>query len=109
MGYLHYGSGHRFEFDDHLLAHLRSVILSKLLLQESFVFTWVDFGEQRSIWLHPSLPLQFEFDRQTTPELDREWLEHLSLLANSPGGLRLTAEESETAEEAPDRAKAEKS
>lgn len=92
MGFLHYGGGYRFEFEDRLLAHLRTVILGKYVLQESMIFTWVDFGEQRSIWLHPNFPLQFEFDRETTPELNPEWIDRLNQLASSPGGLRLIDE-----------------
>ena len=92
MGYLHYGNGDRFEFDDRLLAHLRTVILGKFVLQESLAFSWVDFGQQRSIWLHPSFPLQFEFDHESTPELNPEWLERLTLLASSAGGLRVVDE-----------------
>jgi len=95
MGYLHYGGGYRFEFDDRLLAHLRTVILNKFTLQESLTLTWVDFGEQRSIWLHPTFPLQFEFDRETTPDLNPEWIERLSLLASSPSGLRIVEEHPE--------------
>lgn len=95
MGYLHYGNGDRFEFDDGLLAHLRTVILGKLVLGESFVFTWIDLGQQRSIWLHPSFPLQFEFTGRNTPELDPERLEHLMQLASSPGGLRVLEEKPE--------------
>jgi len=95
MGYLHYGSGNRFEFDDRLLAHLRTVILGKFVLQESLVLTWVDFGQQRSIWLHPAFPLQFEFDHEAAPELNPEWLERMTSLANSVGGLRIGEEHSE--------------
>ena len=89
MGCLHYGNGHRFEFDDRLLAHLRTVILGKFVLQESLTFTWIDFGQQRTIWLHPSLPVQFEFEQKTVPELDPEWIDRLTLMASSPGGLRI--------------------
>lgn len=95
MGCLHYGESHRFEFDDRLLAHLRTVILGKFVLQESLIFTWIDFGEQRTIWLHPTLPLQFEFQQKTTPEINPEWIERLTLLASSPGGLRLVGEHAE--------------
>lgn len=95
MGYLHYGHGERFEFEDRLLAHLRTVILGKFVLRESMVFTWVDFGQQRSIWLHPSFPLQFEFNSEATPELNPEWLERLTMLASSPSGLRVIEEHQE--------------
>lgn len=92
MGHLHYAGSASFAFEDRLLTHLRSVILAKLNLQESLVFTWSDEGRQRSIWLHPSIPVHFEFDDEVTPDLNTEWVEQLLALANSPGGLRCIAE-----------------
>lgn len=92
MGYLHYGESRSFSFDDRALTHLRTVILGKLNLQESLVFTWLADGRQRSIWLHPTIPLHFEFEDDTTPELNPEWVEQLLSLANSPAGLRLIDE-----------------
>lgn len=92
MGYLHYTSQQVFAFDDYLLTHLRTVIVSKLLQQESFLFTWHDGGIQRSIWLHPTLPLSFEFDRADVPPINREWIAELLALANGPGGLRVVPE-----------------
>lgn len=92
MGYLHYGRVSSFAFEDRLLTHLRTVILGKLNLQESFVFTWNDAGRQRSIWLHPSLPLHFEFDAEEAPELNPAWVEALLPLANTPAGLHILPE-----------------
>lgn len=92
MGYLHYGGFASFAFDDRLLTHLRTVIITKLNLQESLCFTWRDEGRQRSIWLHPSIPLHFEFDEEATPELNPRWVEQLLVHANSPGGLRSVEE-----------------
>ena len=92
MGCLHYGERYRFEFDDRLLAHLRTVILGKFVLQESFAFTWLDYGQQRTVWLHPTMLLQFEFEKKTAPDVNPEWVERLTLLASSPGGLRLVDE-----------------
>lgn len=92
MGYFHYTSQQVFGFDDYLLTHLRTVIVSKLLQQESFLFTWQDGGIQRSIWLHPSLPLSFEFDSAEVPHINREWVTELLALANGPGGLRVIPE-----------------
>ncbi len=89
MGHLHYGGLESFEFDNYTLSHLRTVILGKLGLQESLVFTWVDGSQQHSIWVHPSVPLHFEFDDAEVPDIDPEWLEHLLSLANSPAGLRV--------------------
>lgn len=92
MGSLHYGSNQVFLFEDRVLAHLRSVILGKLVLQESFAFTWNDSGAQRSLWMHPGLMLQFEFDSADSYEINRSWIEALAATANSPGGLRLVPE-----------------
>lgn len=92
MGLLHYDNVASFEFDDRVLTHLRTVIFSKLNLQESLVLTWVHEGRQRSIWLHPSVPLQFEFDDVVTPEINPAWIEQLLVLANSATGLRLVPE-----------------
>ena len=92
MGSLHYSTNQVFLFQDRTLAHLRSVILSKLVLHESFAFTWNDEGVQRSIWMHANLPLQFQFDSVESQDLNRGWLEALSATANSPGGLKLVPE-----------------
>ncbi|MBK0417427.1 ATP-dependent DNA ligase [Leucobacter sp. CSA1] len=92
MGYLHYCQQQIYRFDDRTLAHLRTVISNKLLQQESFVFTWNDTGLQRTIWLHPSMSIVFEFESAVTPDLNREWLQALGSLANSPTGLRLVDE-----------------
>lgn len=92
MGSLHYGPNQIFLFQDRVLAHLRSAIIGKLVLQESFAFTWNDSGVQRSIWLHPGLALQFQFDSADPQEINRSWLEALSATANSPGGMKLLPE-----------------
>ena len=92
MGFLHYGETRSFAFSDRELSHLRTVILGKLNLQESLVFTWLDEGSQHSIWLHPTIPLHFEFETQVAPELNPLWTEQLLALANSPTGLRLIEE-----------------
>ena len=89
MGRLHYGETKSFVFDDRLLTHLRTVILGKLNLQESLVFTWSDDDGQHSIWLHPAATVHFEFDSETTPEINPAWIEQLFSLSNSPGGLRI--------------------
>ena len=94
MGCMHTGPQQVFLFDDRVLAHLRSAIFSKLGLQESFVFTWNDSGAQRSIWMHPAMGLQFEFDSTASHEINRDWLDALTTLANSAGGLKLIPESS---------------
>jgi len=89
---MHYGDSAIFQFNDRLLTHLRTIILAKFALQESLALTWHDSDQQRTVWLHPSIPLHFEFSGSETPELNHAWLEQLMALANSPGGLRCVAE-----------------
>lgn len=92
MGAIRYGSKHVYEFDDRTLAHLRLVITSKLLKQESFVFTWEHDDCERTLWLHPSCMMSFEFSGPDKHELNREWLELLLAHASSPTGLKLVSE-----------------
>lgn len=92
MGKLYYGPQSTFEFDDRTLVHLRSVIVAKLIRQESFVFSWSDGEHKRSIWMHPAMHLVFAFDTDTEQEMNRAWLELLAELANTPAGLRLAPE-----------------
>ncbi|MFV0432510.1 MAG: hypothetical protein ACK5LO_00800 [Leucobacter sp.] len=92
MGCLRYGADESFVFDDRLLTHLRTVIFGKFNLQESLVFTWLSDGHQHSVWLHPSMPIHFEFDDEVTPEINPAWIEALLALANAPSGLRCVAE-----------------
>jgi len=84
------------EFDDRILAHLKVVILAKLRRGESFTFSW-DYSSAQgsghsSIWLHPAIPLQFDFYGKKDPTLNRAWLEELVQLANTPAGLRIIPE-----------------
>jgi hypothetical protein len=92
MGVLHYGARAKFTFDDRLLTHLRTVILSKFGLQESMAFSWNEDGHQHTIWLHPALAIHFEFEQEATPDLNPAWVEHMLQLASSPSGLRITDE-----------------
>jgi len=84
------------EFDDRVLAHLKVVILAKLRRQESFTFSWEYTSAQgsghSSIWLHPAIPLQFDFYGKKDPTLNRIWLEEMVQLANTPAGLRIIPE-----------------
>lgn len=92
MGRLHYGHAQPATFDDRTLAHLRSVIVSKFRLVESFGFTWVENGRQHSTWLHPGMLIVFEFEEAATPPLNIRWVEALRATANSSTGLRIVEE-----------------
>ena len=82
--------------DDRALTHLRFVILTKFRRGESFGFSWAKSASEGSgrstVWLHPSIPLQFEFDGSRSPSLNRQWLEDLTRQAATSGGLVVTEE-----------------
>ena len=101
MGKFMYGSpSNSIEFDDWVLAHLKCVILAKIRRGESFSFSWeystaAGIGHS-SIWIHPAIPLQFDFLGSTEPRLNRVWSEELLRLSNTTAGLRITPEPPES-------------
>ena len=88
------------DFDDRVLAHLKVVILSKVRRGESFTFSWEYTASNNhghsSIWIHPTIPLQFDFRGSREPRLNRAWVEELVRLSNTPAGLRVVPEPAET-------------
>jgi len=97
LGTLYYGDARvAIPIDDRSLTHLRFVILTKFRRGESFGFSWAKSageGSGRStVWLHPSIPLQFEFEGSRSPSLNRQWLEELTRQAATSGGLVVTEE-----------------
>ena len=96
MGKLLYGAGTEINFDDRVLAHLQLVIGLKLRRREGFFFSWRDeqsTGDGRSvIWIDPAIPLIFRYNGGRMPQINREWLETLTLSSNSAHGLQLTEE-----------------
>ncbi|HLP23511.1 MAG TPA: hypothetical protein VK139_05665 [Microbacteriaceae bacterium] len=101
MGKLLYGSGAReVLFDDRTLAHLKVAIINKLRRSESFTMSWqhgLENGSGRStIWVHEAIPLQFIFEGNRAPSINRTWIEHLMLTANSIGGLQVIPEPPES-------------
>ncbi|MCK6079990.1 ATP-dependent DNA ligase [Microbacterium sp. EYE_5] len=96
MGKFIYDGTLKVDFDDRALAHLQLVISTKLRRGESFHFTWKDdpsIGDGRtSVWLHPRCTLVFKFYRGERPPLNMAWIEALSSVANSPGGLYIVPE-----------------
>jgi hypothetical protein len=102
MGTLTYGSGRSvLQIDDRLLVHLRLVILSKLRRGESFAFNW-DHGTggevlNVTVWIHPSIDLEFAFGSEMDGEINRQWADHLMQSANSVRGLIVVPEHVATA------------
>jgi hypothetical protein len=101
MGQFIYGNPSvAVDFDDRVLAHLKVVVLAKVRRAESFTFSW-EFSAaagsgHSSVWIHPAIPLQFNFLGNREPRLNRVWVEELMHLANTPAGLRLTPEPPES-------------
>ena len=97
MGKFAYGlPAEVIDIDDRLLAHLRSVIVSKLRRDESFMFTWeypVSSGSGHcTLWIHPSVPLRFIFSGNREPQLNIAWLQELMMSANTVRGLHVMPE-----------------
>ncbi|GAA4196083.1 hypothetical protein GCM10022219_22180 [Microbacterium oryzae] len=95
MGTLHYGlEGAPIHMPDRTLAHLRTVIATKLRRHESFTITWrhrTDQEQGRStIWMHESIPLRFVFSSPTPVEMDPRWLGDLADAAGSSTGIILS-------------------
>jgi hypothetical protein len=105
MGTLQY-DGVLVEFEDRLLAHLEIVIVQKIRRGESFLMSWRDAAEtgdgHSAIWIHPTHNLYFKFMGSRNPAINEEWLEQLTLSANSPRGLLVMREGSKA--EAPTNA-----
>ena len=101
MGTLIYGpTGTKVGIDDRALAHLKVVILTKLRRGEGLAFSWDKGIEQGSgrdtMWLHPSIGLEFQFDGGRPASLNKVWLEELMASANSSGGLHILPEHDRT-------------
>jgi hypothetical protein len=96
MGTLTYDVVSKVTFDDRALAHLQIVIATKLRRGESFNFSWVkdpSVGSGRTtIWMHPSIPLVYDFDGSRHPAINRDWIDALMATANSTTGLVLVPE-----------------
>ena len=100
MGHLLYGRpAEEIEIEDRTLAHLKIVMLAKLRRDESFAFSFehdaADGSGRSTIWIHPAIPLQFNFFGSRQPAINRAWLETLIVAANSNDGLRLLPEPSD--------------
>jgi hypothetical protein len=84
------------DFDDRVLAHLRTVIVTKLRRGECFLFTWTDESGpepvQQSLWMHPAVGLHFAVDAAAAHDLNPAWLEVLMTAAHSGFGLTVRPE-----------------
>ena len=97
MGKIIYGTMRQeIDLDDRAMAHLQAVVATKLRRGEGFFINWKDdpsVGDGRSsIWMSPSIPLYFRYSGSKPVTINREWLETLTLSANSTAGLQFTGE-----------------
>ncbi|KQQ00113.1 MULTISPECIES: DUF7882 family protein [unclassified Rathayibacter] len=99
MGRLLYGappSAHPFE--DRALAHLQRVITARFRRGEGFLLTiddgddTDDAGRRTELWLHPTIPLRYEYDSRAAADLNPLWLRALSEATHSRNGLHLVPE-----------------
>lgn len=97
MGALLYGTpATSHEIEDRALAHLQIVIINKFRRDEAFAFR-IDASSahgtgRRTLWLHPSIPVQFTFRGSRTPAVNPAWVRALMEEANSGRGLALLPE-----------------
>lgn len=98
MGRLVYNSTPQsFDIEDRTLAHLRIVFMNKLRRGEPFFFhvATADGNGLRSIWVHPAVPLVFQFVGGRPPTINMDWVDALMTSANSSYGLTVTPEPAE--------------
>jgi len=96
LGKFTYNSGTTVDFEDRLLAHIQIVIGSKLRRGEAFYFSWRDDpfvgGGRSTVWVHPGIALAYKYFGSKIPQLNRDWIETLTLSANSATGLQILPE-----------------
>jgi hypothetical protein len=92
MAELAYGAeGTPIYMPEHLLAHVKLVVTTKLRRRESFMMSWrhADGSGRSSVWLEPSIPPRFTFDSVDEPRIDHAQLARLAAEASSNAGLML--------------------
>lgn len=96
MGQLIYGPGTVYEMDDRTLAHVKLALTTKLRRQESFLLSWpisAGHGSGRtSLWINPTIPLQFQFSGSRPPTINRTWVMMMLESAHSDRGLTILSE-----------------
>ena len=98
MGTLYYADRTQIAIpvEDRELAHIKFVMVSKLRRGEPFTFSWdkpeSEGGGRASVWMSKEIPVTFEFDSTEPQEMNRQWLDQLSMAASTVTGLVLTPE-----------------
>jgi hypothetical protein len=91
MGTMNYASATEpIELDDRLLAHIRTVAVTKLRRGESFALTIPERDKTNAtLWINASIPLRFDVSEEVP--LDRDLLVAMMTEASSSRGLDLTS------------------
>jgi hypothetical protein len=96
VGQLIYGPGTVYEMDDRTLAHVKLALTAKLRRQESFLLSWpigVEQGSGRaSLWIAPSIPLQFRFSGSRPPVINKAWVVAMLETSHNDRGLVILGE-----------------
>ena len=96
MGWLVYGNPEwRIDFDDRVLAHLQIAVMTKIRRNEAFQMSWHNDKAstgRTAIWLHPAIPIMFQFSGSREPTINRAWVSLLVQSASSSAGLRVLPE-----------------
>jgi hypothetical protein len=98
LGTLRYGASRTtLRIDDRVLAHLQTVITTKLRRNEGLLLQWErdsDAGSGRgALWVHPSTELIYEYEGGREPALDGAELDRMMADAAGTRGLKVAASE----------------
>ena len=97
MGIVRYGAtGTEIQLADRTMAHLQAVVATKLRRGEGFFINWRVDGSadarHSAAWVGPNTQIVFEYAADEHVDLRRDWLEIMTMGANSNGGLYLSDE-----------------
>ena len=74
-------------------------MLSKLRRNEAFSLSWTEDAStghgRSSVWLHPAVPLHFQFREAHQQKLNRAWIEQFVSSANNTGEMLVVPEPQE--------------
>ncbi|WP_144877410.1 ATP-dependent DNA ligase [Microbacterium sp. 1.5R] len=100
MGKFIYEGGPKVEIEDRALTHIQLVMTAKLRRGEPFPFSWREDssvgGGRTTVWIHPGSAIVFKYFGSRSPAVNRTWVEALAFTANSPTGMYLVPEPTET-------------
>jgi len=101
MGKFIYEGGPKVEIEDRALTHIQLVMTAKLRRGEPFPFSWREDssvgGGRTTVWIHSGSSIVFKYFGSRSPSVNRAWVEALAYTANTPTGMYLVPEPTETA------------